>query len=198
MNVVQAIKDSELIVSAEQLKEIVGTPHEAVVKKSVSRMEDHIRHFLSLSPLFYLSSSDASGRCDSSPRGDEPGFVKTLDDYRLVYPERSGNRRIDSLLNIIQNPQIGMLFIIPGMQEVLRLNGRASITKDVELIEGMGWSGKAPELAVIVEVEECFIHCPRALKQSGIWSADTWPEAEGLPSTKEMFKAHLQMNGYEL
>ncbi|CAM4185967.1 hypothetical protein FHS16_000122 [Paenibacillus endophyticus] len=195
---VQASKETELIMTADQLKEIVGTPHEAVVQKSVSRMEEHIRHFLSLSPLFFLSSSDASGRCDTSPRGDEAGFVKSLDDYRLIYPERSGNRRIDSLLNIIQNPQVGMLFVIPGMQEVLRINGRASITKDAELIESMGWTGKAPELAVMVEVQECFIHCPRALKHSGIWSADSWPVAEDMPSTKEMFKAHLLMNGYEL
>ncbi|WP_419872114.1 MSMEG_1061 family FMN-dependent PPOX-type flavoprotein [Candidatus Pristimantibacillus sp. PTI5] len=195
---VQASWNNDLIVTADQLKEIVGTPHEAVVKKSVSRMEDHIRHFLSLSPLFFLSTSDAAGRCDTSPRGDEAGFVKALNDHRLIYPERPGNRRIDSLLNMLENPQIGMVFLIPGMQEVLRINGRASITRNAELIDKMEWSGKTADLAVVVEVQECFIHCPRALKQSGIWDAQTWPAADDMPSTKEMFKAHLQMNGYDL
>lgn len=192
------IWNTDLIVNADQLKELIGTPHEAVVKKSVSQMEDHVRHFLSLSPLFFLSTSDASGRCDTSPRGDETGFVKPLDDHRLVYPERPGNRRTDSLLNMLANPQIGMLFMIPGMQEVLRINGRAVLTTNAELIDQLGWNGKTPELAVVVEVQECFIHCPRALKQAGIWDAETWPEAEIMPSAKDMFNAHLQMNGYNL
>jgi PPOX class probable FMN-dependent enzyme len=189
--------DTDLIVNADQLRELVGTPHEAVVKKSVSQLEEHVRHFLSLSPLFFLSTSDASGRCDSSPRGDDAGFVKPLDDFRLIYPERPGNRRIDSLLNMLENPQVGMLFIIPGMQEVLRINGRASLTTNAELLEQMNWSGKTPALAVIVEVQECFIHCPRALKQASVWDKEQWPVAEDMPSVSEMFKAHLRMNGYE-
>lgn len=190
--------NTDLIESAEQLRGLIGTPHEAVVKKTVNRMERHIRHFLSQSPLFFLSSSDVSGRCDTSPRGDEAGFVKVLDDFRLIYPERPGNRRIDSLLNVLENPQVGMLFLIPGMEEVLRINGRATLTRNSELIEQMEWSGKPPALAVIVEVQECFIHCPRALGQARVWDTATWPEAEELPSTMEMFKAHLLMNGYDL
>lgn len=193
----QTLWKTDLIVSADQLQALVGEPHEAVVKKSVSQMEEHVRHFLSLSPLFFLSSSNAAGRCDTSPRGDDAGFVKPLDDFRLVYPERPGNRRIDSLLNLLENPQVGMLFVIPGMQEVLRINGRAALTTNAELIEQMDWSGKTPALAVVVEVQECFIHCPRALKQSGVWDTEKWPKPEELPSTSDMFKAHLRMNGYE-
>ncbi|OMF35916.1 phosphohydrolase [Paenibacillus sp. FSL H8-0548] len=190
--------NTDLIISADQLRDLVGTPHEAVVKKNVSQMEEHVRHYLTLSPLFFLSTSDASGRCDSSPRGDDAGFVKPLDDFRLIYPERPGNRRIDSLLNMLENPQVGMLFVIPGMQEVLRINGRASLTTNAELIEQMNWSGKAPALAVIVEVQECFVHCPRALKQARVWDKEQWPEAEAMPSVSEMFKAHLRINGYEV
>lgn len=192
------IWDTDLIVTADQLKKMMGKPHEAVVKKSVSQMEEHVRHFLSLSPLFFLSTSDAEGRCDTSPRGDEAGFVKALDDNRLVYPERPGNRRVDSLLNMLENPQVGMLFVIPGMQEVLRINGRAALTTNVALIEQLEWSGKRPELAVVVEIQECFVHCPRALKQSDIWNTETWPNSEDMPSIKEMFNAHLKMNGYLL
>lgn len=190
--------EQDPVVSAGRLQELFGSPHEAVVQKSVDRIDEHIRHYLSMSPLFFLSSSDGSGRCDTSPRGDEAGFVKPLDDRRIIYPERVGNRRIDSLLNMLQNPQVGMLFIIPGMQEVLRLNGRVSLTENAELIESMGWSGKSPSLAVVVEAQECFIHCPRALKASDIWNSESWPSAEALPSPGEMFKAHLRMNGYEV
>ncbi|MFS0727985.1 MSMEG_1061 family FMN-dependent PPOX-type flavoprotein [Paenibacillus sp. 1P07SE] len=186
------------ITDPEQLRELVGAPHEAVVKKSIAQIDEHIRHFLSRSPLFFVSTTDKLGWCDVSPRGDEPGFVKVLDDRRLIYPERPGNRRVDSLLNLLDNPRLGMLFIIPGMQEVLRINGRAAITQQTELIAAQGFSGKTPQLAVIVEVEECFIHCPRALKTSGVWTYEEWLAKEELPSVSEMFQAHLAINGMKL
>lgn len=98
----------DLITSADELKSLVGEPHEAVVKKSIAQVESHVIHYVSMSPLFFLSTADASGRCDVSPRGDEPGFVKVLDDHHIIFPERMGNRRVDSLLNIIANPQVGI------------------------------------------------------------------------------------------
>lgn len=184
-----------LVTDAEELQTMVGEPSEQVLNKVISFVDTHVQHFLSMSPLFFLSTSDMLSKSDVSPRGDEAGFVKVLDQYRLVYPERPGNRRIDSLLNILSNPGIGMLFLIPGMNEVLRINGRASITKDEEFIASMGWSGKTIGAAVIVDVEECFIHCPRAFKQAGLWSSETWVDKESQPSTSEMFRAHLQING---
>ncbi|HBU80311.1 MAG TPA: phosphohydrolase [Paenibacillus sp.] len=184
-----------LVADAKELQNMVGQPSEQVRNKAISFVDSHVQHFLSMSPLFFLSTSDSSSKSDVSPRGDEAGFVKVLDQYRLVYPERPGNRRIDSLLNILSNPGVGMIFLIPGMNEVLRINGRASITKDEEFIASMGWSGKIIGAAVIVDVEECFIHCPRAFKQAGLWSSETWVDKESLPSTSEMFRAHLQING---
>ncbi|RAJ02880.1 hypothetical protein DET54_10173 [Paenibacillus pabuli] len=184
-----------LVTDAEELQTMVGEPSEQVLNKVISFVDTHVQHFLSMSPLFFLSTSDSLSKRDVSPRGDEAGFVKVLDQYRLVYPERPGNRRIDSLLNILSNPGVGMIFLIPGMNEVLRINGRASITKDEKFIASMGWSGKTIGAAVIVDVEECFIHCPRAFKQAGIWSSETWVDKESLPSTSEMFRAHLQING---
>lgn len=184
-----------LVTDAEELQTMVGEPSEQVLNKVISFVDTHVQHFLSMSPLFFLSTSDSLSKRDVSPRGDEAGFVKVLDQHRLVYPERPGNRRIDSLLNILSNPGVGMIFLIPGMNEVLRINGRASITKDEEFIASMGWSGKTIGAAVIVDVEECFIHCPRAFKQAGIWSSETWVDKESLPSTTDMFRAHLQING---
>lgn len=184
-----------LITNAEELHNMVGEPSEQVRNKVISFVDSHVQHYLFMSPLFFLSTSDSADKSDVSPRGDEAGFVKVLDPYRLVYPERPGNRRIDSLLNILSNPSIGMIFLIPGMNEVLRINGRASITKDEGFIASMGWSGKTIGAAVIVDVEECFIHCPRAFKQAGLWSSETWMDKDKLPSTSEMFRAHLQING---
>ncbi|WP_159881959.1 MSMEG_1061 family FMN-dependent PPOX-type flavoprotein [Paenibacillus puerhi] len=181
-----AIPFASTISSREELRTLVGEPHEAVVKKSVAQIDSHIRGFIAKSPLFFLSTSGKDGQCDVSPRGDAPGFVTVLDDSRLLYPERPGNRRIDSLLNLLDNPHVGMLFVIPGMEEVMRINGRAWITRDEELLGSLQAGGKAPQLAVGVEVEECFIHCPRALKQARAWER---------PSSLDMFRAHVKLNG---
>ncbi|MEW9671478.1 MSMEG_1061 family FMN-dependent PPOX-type flavoprotein [Ammoniphilus sp. 3BR4] len=175
----------------EELREIVGSPHEAVIKKTITQLDDHCRRFISISPLLFLATSDEEGRGDVSPRGDEPGFVQVLNSSQLVIPERPGNRRVDSLRNILRNPHVGLIFLIPGMEEVLRINGRAYVIKGNE-------QDKASLLGIGVEVEECFIHCPRALKHSGIWNMESWPDREKLPSMMEMFREHLKINGFIL
>jgi PPOX class probable FMN-dependent enzyme len=185
----------DLITSAEELRNLVGVPNEAVVKKSIAQIDDHIRNYLLISPLFFLSTASADGRCDVSPRGDAPGSVHVLDDKRLIYAERPGNRRIDSLLNIISNPQVGMLFVIPGQDQVLRINGKAYITQNEELLQPLLWNGNPPKLGVIVEVQECFVHCPRALKQASLWDTESWLPEEARPSIQAMFQAHLKING---
>lgn len=195
MNIEQS---EQYITSIEELRAFTGVPHEHIVKKTVASIDPHIAYYLSLSSLFFLSTSDHQGRCDVSPRGDEQGFVKVLDDQRLIFPERHGNRRADSLLNILENPKVGMIFLIPGMNEVLRVNGHARITKDSKLLEQMNWTGKTMGLGIIVEVEECFIHCPRALKTGNAWQPEAWVNQEQHPSTKDMFIAHLKMNGIVL
>ncbi|WP_342552444.1 MSMEG_1061 family FMN-dependent PPOX-type flavoprotein [Paenibacillus sp. FSL R7-0652] len=184
-----------LISDAKELKSMVGESSERVRNKVIPFVDSHVKKFIAKSPLFFLSTSDQNGKCDVSPRGGDPGFVHVMDPYRLVYPERPGNRRIDSLLNILSDPGVGMLFAIPGLNEVLRINGTACITKDEEFIAGMNWSGKTIGAAVIVEVEECFIHCPRAFSQAGLWDTETWANSEDLPSVSELLQAHLQING---
>ncbi|EJL46459.1 phosphohydrolase [Brevibacillus agri] len=186
------------VASADELRSLVGVPHETVANKSIAQVESHVIHYLSMSPLFFLATADADGRCDVSPRGDEPGFVKVLDERHVIFPERMGNRRVDSLLNILANPQVGMIFLIPGLEEVLRINGKATITKNAELLAAQNWKGKTLGLGVVVEVEECFIHCPRAFKQAGVWNTDSWADKADMPSIMEMFRAHLRINGVAL
>lgn len=187
-----------IIQSLDELRLRIGEPHIAVQNKVINRIDDHVRAFIAKSPLFFLSTSNEQGHCDVSPRGDAAGFVRALDDHRLIYPERLGNRRLDSLQNLIANPQVGMVFIIPGVETVLRINGRAWLTKDEELLESMKLNDKLPIAAVGIEVQECFIHCSRALKLSEIWEQKSWLPEQDQPDGMDMFRAHIALNGVVL
>lgn len=182
--------------SLAELRDLVGTPHEAVVKKSIGMISEEAKCFIEQSPMMFLSTSSPDGTCDVSPRGDTPGFAYVANPQQLVIPDRPGNKRLDSLCNIIENPHVGLLFLIPGMEEVLRVNGRAAVIKEHPVLEKLKLGEKAPSLGILVDVEECFIHCPRALKHSGIWNQDSWPAKEQLPSSMDIFQAHLKINGY--
>ncbi|MCR1898800.1 pyridoxamine 5'-phosphate oxidase family protein [Irregularibacter muris] len=188
----------EAITSEKEIREIVGAPHEFIIKKAISIMDEHCRQFISKSPLCFLSTSDAEGNCDVSPRGDGPGAIKVLNPHQLVIPDRLGNRRVDSMLNIVSNPHIGLIFLIPGIEEVLRINGRAYITQNKEILNEMIWENQVPSLGIGVDIEECFFHCPRALKTSNIWHPEKWDKNVDIPSMKEIFYDHLKINGVEI
>lgn len=185
----------ELISSEEELRSILGYPSEVVSRKSISHLDPHCRHFIALSPFLLLATANSSGACDVSPRGDAPGFVVVLDDGCLIIPDRPGNRRVDSLRNILSNPQVGLIFIIPGLEETLRVNGRASVVRDQELLQQMEVKGRTPLLGIGVEVEECFIHCAKAFKRSQLWNKESWPQREGLPSTAQILADHVKLPG---
>ncbi|WP_134698793.1 MSMEG_1061 family FMN-dependent PPOX-type flavoprotein [Ammoniphilus sp. YIM 78166] len=189
---------AKAIRTEKELREFVGTPHEAVIRKTISIIDEHCQTFLSMSPLLFLSTSDAEGRCDVSPRGDHSGFVHVLDEKHLVIPDKPGNRRADSMLNILSNPQVGLLFLIPGMEWVLRINGSASVMRTADVLATAPADKELPALSIVVEVEECFIHCPRALNKAQIWKAESWPQAKDLPSPEEIFHGHLKLNGMTL
>lgn len=174
------------VTSREELTAIIGQPSEMVIRKQLSRLDDHCRRFIALAPFMLLGTANRDGRCDVSPRGDGPGFVLVLDEATLVIPDRPGNRRIDSLQNILDNPEVGLLFVIPGVEETLRVNGHAVITSDEELLARMAVRGKRPSLAVGVTVREAFLHCAKAFKRSRLWQAETWPERSALPSLGRM------------
>ena len=171
-----------------ELREIMGEPGGLALGKQLDRLDRHCRDFVALSPFVLVGTSDAEGACDVSPRGDEPGFVLVLDEKTLVIPERPGNRRLDSLLNILESGSVGLLFMIPGFEETLRVNGRASVVRDPDILEQTTSHGKRPPAAIAVEVEECFLHCAKAFKRSGLWRADGWPERSKLPSLGRMLR----------
>lgn len=172
------------IATAEQLRAIVGTPKvdSLALRKERATLDAHCRAFIAKSPFALLSTASAEGRCDVTPRGDGQGFVLVLDDATLVIPERPGNRRIDSLRNILDNPHAGLLFLVPGVDETLRVNGRAHLTDDPELLARLAVKGKVPQVAIVLDVEEVFFHCARAFKRAKLWEPDTWIERSELPT----------------
>ena len=185
----------EVVGSEEELRALLGQPGEVVIKKQLPALDEHCRAFIALSPFLLLGTANANGDCDVSPRGDAPGFVLVLDDKTLAIPDRPGNRRIDSLRNIVQNGAVGLLFIIPGMEETLRVNGRACLVRDGDLLARLAARGKTPELAIGVEVDEAFLHCAKALKRSRLWAAETWPERTALPTLAEMIHDQIRLPG---
>jgi uncharacterized protein len=172
----------DIVTSREELRAIYGAPGERAVLKQRAHLDVHTRAFIARSPFVLLATSDRAGRCDVSPKGDAPGFVTVLDDTHLVIPDRVGNNRIDGLTNIVENPHLGMIFLIPGREDTLRVNGRACILRDGEILGRLEVQGKQPKVAIGVEVEECFLHCAKAFKRSGLWDRERWPDVAGLPS----------------
>ena len=183
------------VTSREELREIVGEPTDLVVRKQLAALDPHCRAFIARSPFVLVGTATASGTCDVSPRGDRPGFVQVLDERTLVIPERPGNRRTDTLGNILDNPRIGLLFVIPGVEETLRVNGSACIVRDEEILERTAHQGKRPRVAIAVGVEEAFLHCAKAFKRSHLWDTATWAGRGELPSLARMVLDQVENAG---
>lgn len=184
------------ISSIGELREILGFPKELVQQKTINFIDSHCRDFIAKSPMLFLSTSNKEGSCDVSPRGDPAGFVEAIDEKHLVIPERPGNKRCDSLVNILSNPQVGIIFIIPGLKETLRINGKAVLTADKDLLTRHQINGKSPELGIIIEVEECFIHCAKAFLRAELWEPETWLKKEELPVISKILAAHINSENY--
>ncbi len=182
-----------VVKTLEELREISGKPGAVVNKKVIHSIDHHCREFISKSPFLTIGTTNGEGSTDVSPRGDTPGFVHIIDEKHLIIPERPGNRRLDSIINILSHPYVGVLFFIPGLGETLRVNGKACVIKDEELLEPMTVQGKRPVLGIGIEVEECFIHCAKAFIRSGLWQPDSWMEKENLPLPAKILKDHIQM-----
>lgn len=183
--------------SAERLRELITTPpaDSPAIRKQMPKLDQYCRAYIEKSPFLLLGTASREGRCDVSPKGDAPGFVVVLDDETLAIPDRPGNRRIDSMLNIIDNPHAGLIFLVPNVDETLRVNGRAYLSEDPELLGGMTMKGKTPKLAIIVEIEEVYFHCARAFKRSRLWEPDTWIERDELPTFGKILESELKIDG---
>jgi len=173
---------SEIITSESGIRRIIGIPSERIRTKAVSVLDDHCRAFISKCPFVLIGSCDAEGNIDVSPKGDPEGFVRVLDASTLAIPDRPGNRRADTLMNVLQRPKVGLLFLIPGRADTLRVNGTVQIVSDQWLRDQMAVAGKTPDLALVVKVKEVFFHCPKCMVRSKLWNPGQWPELGGLAS----------------
>ena len=181
---------TDVITKEAELREIFGQPSERALNKQIDRLDVHCRAIIEKCPFILLGTSDAEGRCDVSPKGDYPGFVRVLDDETIAIPDLPGNNRLDTLRNMIKNPQVGLIFMVPGMNETLRINGRTQLVRDNGLLESMAYEGKLPKLAIVVHVQEVFTHCPKAFLRSKLWSDEYRITRSELPSFAEILKDH--------
>ena len=183
-----------MVGSTEELEELYGLPVEAVVSKIIDRLDGHCRDFISRAPFVLVATADERGNCDVSPKGGAPGFVAVLDEKRLAVPDAPGNRLVYSLRNVVFSGRVGLLFLIPGLEETLRVNGRASLTRDEALLERLAGDAKPPKVAIGVEVEEAFLHCAKAFKRSALWRPGEWPDRDGLASPAQIWRDHMALD----
>ncbi len=173
-----------------QLRELYRSPSEGAVRKEIGVIDQRCRELIALSPFLVMASASSDGTCDASPKGGPPGFVTVLDQHRLLIPDANGNRRLDGLTNMVENPRVGLVFLIPGMGETLRVNGRVRLTHDPAVLESLQTGGRAAVLAIIVEVEQAYIHCAKSIVRSGLWRSESWSAPDELPSAAQILSEH--------
>lgn len=179
------------ISTVDELEELIGLPLDRVRRKVRSSLSDFDRQWLASSPFCVISTTDAQGHVDASPKGDPAGFIQVLDDHTIAIPERPGNKLAFGFRNILENPNVGILSVVPGRTDTLRINGTARIVRDADFFELMVVKGHRPRAAMVVSVEEVFTHCGKAFMRSGLWQPETWHPAD-LPSIAVLSKTYTQ------
>lgn len=179
------------ITSGAQLRALYDEPLERVRRKELQSLDEMARRLIAVTPLVLVASHDADGRCDVTPRGGQPGFVTVLDDDHLAIPDATGNNRLDTLRNVVATGHAGLIFLIPGRDQTLRVNGEACVSADPELLARLTPVGKPPKSAIVVRAQEVFTHCPKAFVRSRLWDPESWPSADDQPTPAEVSHAHL-------
>jgi PPOX class probable FMN-dependent enzyme len=174
----------------EELREFYAEAMEPAVRKDIGQLDELCRRLIAAAPMLFIATFSEQGRCDVSPRGGPPGFVTVLDDAHLAIPDATGNRRLDTLENVVATGRAGLIFLIPGRDTTLRVNGRAAVSADPDMLERLTPVGKPPRTAIVVEAEEVYTHCPKAFVRSKLWDPDSWPDAADLPTSAEVTLAH--------
>jgi len=183
------VTDSLAEISSEaELRELLGTPMPRAITKERIRLHDRDRDWLAASPFCLIATSAADGTCDVSPKGDPPGFTLVLDDATIAIPERPGNRRADGFRNILSNPHAGLIYLVPGRKETLRINGRARLIREAPFFDDMIVKGHRPQLAIVAEIEQIFFHCMKAFLRSKLWEPESW-RPDALPSHAQIVKS---------
>ncbi|MFF3003414.1 MSMEG_1061 family FMN-dependent PPOX-type flavoprotein [Kitasatospora sp. NPDC057940] len=175
-----------------QLREIYEQPGDHARRKQVDHLHEVARRLIACSSLVFVASSDAAGRCDVSPRGGPAGVVSVLDEHTLAIPDATGNKRLDTLHNILENGRVGLLFVVPGRDTTLRVNGRACVSTDPELLRQLTAVGKPPRSAIVVAVEEVYAHCPKSFLRGSAWKPENWPAKDAQPTSAEITLSHLR------
>lgn len=187
----------DTVTSEEQLRSVVGEPTERAAAKVMGIIDEYTRRFIAHAPFVFVASSGGDGMLDISPKGDPAGFVKVLDERTIAIPDRPGNRRIDTFRNVLKNPNVGLIFVIPGVTYTVRMSGQAIIVRDAELRAQMAVNGKTPEHVMVVEIAHVLSHCPKCMIRSGLWQPEAWPDTSNLPSFAEMLVAHAKLGTVE-
>ncbi|MFJ9692040.1 MSMEG_1061 family FMN-dependent PPOX-type flavoprotein [Kitasatospora sp. NPDC101183] len=180
------------LTGAEQLREVYEQPGEHARRKEVDRLHDVAKRLIACASMVFVASSDAAGRCDVSPRGGPAGLVSVLDDRTLAIPDATGNKRLDTLHNVLENGRVGLLFVVPGRDTTLRVNGRACVSTDPELLRRLTAVGKPPRSAIVVGVEEVYAHCPKAFLRGSAWKPENWLAKDAQPSSAAVTLSHLR------
>jgi PPOX class probable FMN-dependent enzyme len=179
------------VATQDELRELYAQPLQRTIDKEIDHIDRNCRAFIAHAPFVSIATASAGGLCEVSPRGGAPGWVAVLDEHRLLLPDDRGNNRLDSLTNIVETEQVGLLFLVPGRRETLRVNGRAWITTDADVLAHAPLNGKIPPAGIGVEVRTAFLQCGKALIRSGLWQPENWPDIDGLAPSAEMYKDHI-------
>lgn len=184
---------TDIVDNREDLRSIIKEPSSLVRHKTIDHIDDICRRFIAASPFTVVASYGADGLIDVSPKGDAPGFVHVLDEKTLAIPDRLGNNRVDTFENLLVNPAIGLIFLIPGNGDTLRVSGHGAIVRDLELRKRLSHKEKTPNLALVITVAEAFMHCPKAIIRSNLWHPEAWPNRTEVPTLAEAMVAHGQL-----
>lgn len=182
------------LTSRDELRALYREPRAAIRRKKLARLDDSARAFIAAAPFCLLATSNGEGRCDVSPRGGPPGFVRTLDEHRLVLPDLSGNNILDSLENILANPHVGLLFVLPGRDETLRLEGPATLTTDPDLLALWDGELRRPKVAIGIEVGEQYIHCAKSFRRGLVWDVASWAAHAAAPDACQLLVEGMQLD----
>ena len=185
---------SDVVTTLDDIYKYMRRPYPSQTLKFIDRIDDHIRVWIEHSTFLTMATVDAAGNMDVSPKGDPAGFVKVLDDRTLPIPDRPGNHRYDGFQNIIETGRIGLVFLVPHRKEVVRVNGRAQVIRDLPVREMCAINGRVPDFAVLIHVEEAFYHCGKSIIRSKLWDPEAHPTSDDLPTYAEALIAHGQLD----
>ena len=188
-------RPERVVTTADEVVATLGEQFEAQLNKVIDHIDDHCRAWIERSPFVVISSASAAGAMDVSPKGDPPGFVRVLDPKTLAVPDRPGNHRADTFLNVLENPHVGLMFVVPQRREVVRVSGTAQVVRDDPLLESMAVEGKVPSLALLVRVQEAMFHCGKSMIRSHMWEPELWGPVDGLPTYGRALVDHGQLGG---